>query len=78
MNVECHRPNDRLDVWLVSACDHGPPEGRSWQLAGETEWHNLVAFNRTAEFVRDYVKKGDRLYSEGKIQMRSRDDKNFE
>ena len=23
----------------------------------KTEWHNLVAFNRTAEIVRDYVKR---------------------
>lgn len=40
-----------------------------------TEWHNLVAFQRTAEIVRDYVKKGSRLYVEGKIQTRSWDDK---
>ena len=45
----------------------------NWQ--DKTEWHNLVAFNRTAEIVRDYVKKGDRLYIEGKIQTRSWDDK---
>jgi len=40
-----------------------------------TEWHNLVAFQRTAEVVRDYVKKGTQLFIEGKIQTRSWDDK---
>jgi single-strand DNA-binding protein len=40
-----------------------------------TEWHNLVAFQRTAEIIRDYVKKGSKLYVEGKIQTRSWDDK---
>ncbi len=41
----------------------------------KSEWHNLVAFNRTAEIVRDYVKKGTQLYIEGKLQTRSWDDK---
>src|SRR5271170_8237782 len=40
-----------------------------------TEWHNLVAFQRTAEIIRDYVKKGSKLYVEGKSQTRSWDDK---
>ncbi|HEX5235738.1 MAG TPA: single-stranded DNA-binding protein [Silvibacterium sp.] len=40
-----------------------------------TEWHNLVAFQRTAEIIRDYVKKGSKIYVEGKIQTRSWDDK---
>lgn len=40
-----------------------------------TEWHNLVAFQRTAEIIRDYVKKGSKLYVEGRIQTRSWDDK---
>ena len=40
-----------------------------------TEWHNLVSFNRTAEIIRDYVKKGTQLFIEGKIQTRSWDDK---
>jgi single-strand DNA-binding protein len=34
-----------------------------------------VCFGRTAEVVRDYVKKGKQLYIEGKIQTRSWDDK---
>ena len=45
----------------------------NWQE--HTEWHNLVAFKRTAEIVRDYVKKGSKLYIEGKITTRSWDDK---
>jgi single-strand DNA-binding protein len=48
------------------------PQG-NWQ--DRTEWHNLVAFKRLAEIVRDYVKKGSKLFVEGKIQTRSWDDK---
>ena len=43
--------------------------------ADKTEWHNIVCFQRTAEVVRDYVKKGSQLLVEGKIQTRSWDDK---
>ena len=45
----------------------------NWQ--DRTEWHTLVAFKRTAEIVRDYVKKGSKLYVEGKISTNSWDDK---
>ena len=43
--------------------------------ADKTVWHNIVCFLRTAEVVRDYVKKGTQLFIEGKIQTRSWDDK---
>jgi len=39
------------------------------------EWHDLVAFSRGAEILRDYVKKGSRLYIEGWLTTRSWDDK---
>ena len=45
----------------------------NWQ--DHTEWHNLVAFQRTAEIVRDYCKKGSQIFIEGKIQTRSWEDK---
>lgn len=33
-----------------------------------TQWHNIVAFQKTAELVEQYVRKGSRLYIEGEIQ----------
>jgi single-strand DNA-binding protein len=33
-----------------------------------TSWHNCVAFDKLAEIVGQYVKKGSKLYCEGKIQ----------
>jgi single-strand DNA-binding protein len=50
-------------------------KGQDGQWTDKTEWHNLVAFQRTAEIIRDYVKKGSQIYVEGKIQTRSWDDK---
>lgn len=40
-----------------------------------TDWHNLVFFRRMAKLVDQYVRKGDRLYVEGRIRYRSFDDK---
>jgi single-strand DNA-binding protein len=50
-------------------------KGADGQWTDKTEWHNLVCFQRTAEIVRDYVKKGSQIFVEGKIQTRSWDDK---
>jgi len=40
-----------------------------------TEFHNIVAFGRSAELVAQYMKKGKPLFVEGRIQTRSWDDK---
>lgn len=40
-----------------------------------TEWHRVVAWNKRAELFRDYVKKGDPLYVEGRLRTNSYDDK---
>jgi single-strand DNA-binding protein len=57
----------------LATADRQKDQQGNWQ--DKTEWHNLVAFSRTAEIVRDYVKKGTQLFVEGKIQTRSWDDK---
>jgi single-strand DNA-binding protein len=47
---------------------------KSGEWQDRTEWHNLTAYQRTAEIIRDYVKKGSKIYVEGRIQTRSWDD----
>src|ERR1017187_6320620 len=41
----------------------------------KVEFHNCVAYRRTAEVVSEYVHKGDQLYVEGKLQTRKWQDK---
>lgn len=47
---------------------------RSWtdrnsgQKNEKTEWHRLTFFGRLVDIVEQYVKKGDRLYVEGRIE----------
>jgi single-strand DNA-binding protein len=57
----------------LATADRQKDQQGNW--ADKTEWHNLVCFQRTAEIVRDYVKKGSQIFVEGKIQTRSWDDK---
>jgi len=40
-----------------------------------TEWHRVVFFNRLAEVVGEYLKKGAQVYIEGRLQTRKWQDK---
>jgi single-strand DNA-binding protein len=57
----------------IATAERYKDKGGEWQE--RTEWHNLVAYAKLAEIVRDYVKKGSKLYVEGRITTRSWDDK---
>lgn len=41
-----------------------------------TEWHNVVFYNRLAEIVGEYLKKGSQAYIEGSLRTRKWQDKN--
>ena len=46
------------------------------QVPERTEWHNIVLWRGLAQTAEKYVRKGDKLYIEGKIRSRSSDDQN--
>ena len=58
--------------FTLATSDRFKDKAGEWQ--DRTEWHNLTAYQRLAEIIRDYVKKGSKLYVEGRIQTRSWDD----
>ena len=51
----------------------------SRKIKGEetTQWHDCRAWNKLAEIIEQYVKKGDLLYVEGEIQYRKHEDKYY-
>ncbi len=46
------------------------------EMQEETQWHRVVAWNKLAEIAEQYLKKGDRIFVEGRIQYRQWEDQN--
>jgi len=49
---------------------------RNGQRQEKTEWHRLTAWDRLADLIEQYVKKGDRLYVEGQLEYSQTEDEN--
>ncbi|MGB6133769.1 MAG: single-stranded DNA-binding protein [Acidobacteriaceae bacterium] len=60
-------------TFSIATTERSKDQQGNWQ--DRTEWHNIVAYARLAEIVRDYVKKGSKLFVEGRITTRNWDDK---
>lgn len=50
-------------------------KNKQGEYVEQTEWHNIVAWNKLAEIIEKYVKKGDLIYIWGSIAYRSWEDK---
>jgi len=61
---------------VMATTERGYKLQNGTEVPDRTEWHNIVLWQRLAETVEKYVKKGDKLYIEGKIHSRSYDDRN--
>ena len=68
------RSPQRVDDNLSLATSERFKDSRGeWQE--HTEWHNLVGHQRIGEILRDYVRKGSRIYVEGALRTRSWEDR---
>jgi single-strand DNA-binding protein len=44
---------------------------KTGEKVSQTEWHNIVIWRALAEIAEKYLKKGDKVYIEGKLKTRS-------
>ena len=61
---------------LSIATDESYKDKNTGQVVPKTEWHRVVVFNRLAEVAKDYLRKGSKVYIEGKLQTRKWQDQN--
>ena len=57
------------------ATNHAWRDGKTKKLNREVEYHPIVAWGKLGEIVGKYLKKGDKIYLEGRLQTRSWEDK---
>ena len=48
---------------------------KTGEKVSQTEWHNIVAWRGLAEIAEKFIKKGDKIYIEGKLKTRTWQDK---
>lgn len=64
-----------------AVCELRLATSRSWkdknsgEQREETEWHRVVAYQRLAEIMGQYLRKGSQVYIEGRIRTRKWQDK---
>lgn len=58
------------------ATNHQWRDYRTKQLKKAVEFHTVVAWGRIADVAAKYLKKGNRIFAEGRMQTRSWQDKN--
>ena len=65
-----HMPSGSAVTNISLATSETWKDKQSGQQQERTEWHRVVFFNRLAEIVGEYVKKGSKVYVEGRLQTR--------
>lgn len=66
----------KVATFSLATTEKGYTLENGTQVPDKTEWHNIVLWRGLAETVEKYVKKGDKLYIEGKVRYRSYEDQN--
>lgn len=75
-------PENKVMESGKSVCNFSVATSETWKdkNTGEkkekSEWHNVVVFDKLADVCANYLKKGSKVYIEGKIQTRKWTDKN--
>ena len=70
-----YSPNGGAIANITLATSESWKDKNTGEQVDKTEWHRVVFFRRLAEIVGEYLKKGSKVYIEGKLQTRKWQDK---
>lgn len=65
-----YMPNGGAVANLSIATSESWKDKQTGEKKEKTEWHRVVFFNRLGEIAGEYLKKGSKIYLEGKLQTR--------
>lgn len=71
-----YTPNGMAVANMTIATSESWKDKQSGEQVERTEWHRIVLFTRLAEIAGEYLKKGSKVYIEGRLQTRKWQDKN--
>jgi len=65
-----YMPNGQAVANITIATSESWKDKNTGEQQEKTEWHRVVFFRRLAEIAGEYLKKGSKVYIEGKLQTR--------
>lgn len=71
-----YTPNGNAVTNVTLATSTTWRDKQTGELQERTEWHRIAFFNRLAEIVGEYLRKGSKVYIEGSLRTRKWQDKN--
>lgn len=73
-DAEVRFSTDNYSITNFSVATNFSYKNKNGEWTDETTWHNVVAFN-LSDFYKEYLKKGKKVYVEGRLVSRSYEDK---
>ncbi len=73
-DVRYYERDQAVAAFPLATTERGYTLPNGTQVPDRTEWHNIVLYRGLAKIAEKYIRKGDKLYIEGKIRSRSYDD----
>lgn len=70
-----YTPNGLAVANLTLATSESWKDKQSGENVERTEWHRIVMYQRLAEIAGEYLRKGSKIYIEGRLQTRKWQDK---
>lgn len=71
-----YTPNGLAVATLALATTESWKDKQSGENQERTEWHRVALYSRLAEIAGEYLRKGSKIYIEGRLQTRKWQDKN--